>query len=527
MAAPSSPAPPGLPRPRTWPKHIFRLATLLVPSWLAWYAAFSAAHAGDVIDVVAFALGALWVILTCAVALRTIVIVASRKREPHVPILEQLDVLTSGGSALAWLSALATIAAVELGWASLAVVGLLGTALFNAVVLLTFLALRGRDPMRGATITRRFVPAVVTEGEELNEEIRFLGTRIPTGFRLFVTGRVGPRFATTRHVLDASESGAEVVLESEIGPAVRGEYDAEPLEAWLQDTFGICRSVRVRVGAAHLTVLPRLREADQTMSLLDRGQGPRAARPAGRMPTEGHFRLREYQQGDDVRRIHWMRSVASRELIVRLPDELPPDRPCVRLVLDTYFPEAENLACDAPSELLDSVVSVWLAVAKALVDSGHRVTLVSAIPRGDTVTKARQELSLRTPNPALHLGAQVQWQSKMVVDELLTSEATFVVSRAVLRQPLENSHIRWIVVFPTAVSPEAPWRTGSGARFRHPTGSAENRWTRQRREETRMATARRDRLRVLGMRGDVVRPLPGSFFVVPSPTGAIRLEAVR
>jgi uncharacterized protein (DUF58 family) len=515
--------------PRGWPKHLFRIASLVVPSWGAWYVTYSAAHAGDLIDGVALALGGLWLVVTNALIVRSIVVMFARRRDGAARAqsrLAQIDVLTSAGSALAWSSALAIMGAVWIGWASLAVVGLLGTGLLDAVVLLSFVALRGADPMRGATLSRRFVPAVVTEGDAVNEELRFADTRIHLGFRLFVSGRVGPRFATSRHVLEAGESRAEVVLESEIGPAVRGEHDAEPLEVWLQDMFGLCRSVRVPMGAARLTVLPRLRDAEKTVPLLDRGQGPRAPRPASRMPTEGHFHLREYQQGDDVRRIHWMRSVASRELVVRLPDEIPPDRPRVRLILDTFFPEADALACDAPSELLDSMVSVWLAAGKALVEAGARVTLAVAVPRGDSFAVARHDLMLHAPDPALRIGAQVCWQSRIPLDELFTDEATYVVSRAVLASPLEQGKVRWIVVFPSALSPEPPWPS-SGARLRFPMGSAENRWSLRRREETRAGLARRDRARVLGMRGDIVRPLPGSFFVVPGPDGAIRIEATR
>ena len=528
---------------RVWPKHLFRIASLVVPSWGAWYVTYSAAHAGDLIDGVALALGGLWLLVTNALIVRSVVLMFTRRRdgaaqsvpvlsdhrelvtcEPHV--LAQIDVLTSAGSALAWPSALAIMSAVWLGWASLAVVGLLGTGLLDAVVMLAFFALRSADPLRGAVLSRRFVPAVVTEGDEVREELRFVDTRIPLGFRLFVSGRVGPRFATSRHVLEAGESRAEVVLESEVGPAVRGEHDAEPLELWLQDTFGLCRSVRVRSGAGRLTVLPRMRDAEKTAPLLDRGNGPRAPRPAARMPTEGQFQLREYQQGDDVRRIHWMRSVAARELVVRLPDEIPPDRPRVRLVLDTFFPEADSLACDAPSELLDSMVSVWLAAGKALVEAGARVTLAVAVPRDEGFAIARQDLMLRTLEPALRIGAKVRWQSRIPVDQLVTNEATYVVSRAVLASPLEQGSVRWIVVFPSAISPEPPWPS-SGARLRYPIGSSENRWTLRRREETRIALARRDRARVLGMRGDIVRPLPGSFFVVPAADGAIRIEASR
>lgn len=514
--------------PRTWPKRTLRIATLVVPSWLAWYVAFSAPHPGELTRAVTFALGPLWVLLMAGLVFRTMAVLVAPRRDlaKPAPVLAQIDVLTSNGCALAWSSAFAIIGAVWLGWASLAVVGLLGTALFHIVVLLTFVAVRGTDPMRGASISRRFVPEVVTEGDAVVEELRFAGTRIPLGFRLFATGRVGARWATSRHVLDAAESDAEVVLESEIGPAVRGSHEAEPIAVWLQDTFGICQSIRVHVAFARLTVLPRLREAEKTAPLLDRGHGPRAPRTASRLPTEGNFRLREYQQGDDVRRIHWVRSLAAREMIVRLPDELPPDQPHVRLVLDTYFPEAPTLACDAPSEMLDSLVNVWLAVGRSLVESGARVTLVAAVPQGEGVAMARHDLRLRTPQGALRLGAQVSWQSRMTVDELLTDEETYVVSRAVVTQPPANGKTRWIVVLPTVTTPV--WPFASGARFPFPTGSAENRWSHRRRVTNRLALARRDHTQALMMmRVDVARPPPGSFYVVPTRDGAHRLKAIQ
>ncbi len=173
------------------------------------------------------------------------------------------------------------------------------------------------------------------------------------------------------------------------------------------------------------------------------------------------------------------------------------------------------------------MVSVWLAVGKALVESGARVTLAVALPRDDGVAVGRHDLMLRAPDAALRIGAQVQWQSRIPVDQVFTDEATYVVSRAVLARPVEQRSVRWIVVFPSAISAEPPWPSASGARHRYPMGSSDNRWTLRRREETRAGLARRDRALVLGMRGDVVRPMAGSFFVVPAPDGAIRIEATR
>jgi len=517
-----------LPSPRHWPKHLLRIAALIVPSAIAWLVAFETDKQSDLTETVQYAMGPLWLLLATGLALRTALALQDRKKLGAPSVLARIDVLTAGGAALGWVSALSIVGAVTLGWASLAAVGLLGAALFHVVVLLTFVATRGSDPMRIGTIERRFVPEVATEGDELVEQIRFASPRIPIGFRMFVTGRVGPRWATTRHVLESSEGGGELLLESDIGPALRGEYQAPPLEVWLQDTFGICKSFRSQTAGAPLTVLPRMAVGSEIPPLLDRGDGPQEPQPAMLLPTEGQFRLREYQHGDDVRRIHWVRSLAARELIVRLPDESPPDRPQVRLVLDTYFPEALGLSCDAPAEMLDSIVRVWLAVGRSLAESGARVTMVAAVPSGDGGTRQlRHELALRNPAAALRLGAQVTWQRSTIVSQLLTDDATFIVSRGVLADPAQHPKARWIVALPVGVT-EPPWPLTAATRLPFPMGSSDNRWSQRRFEGQRIAIARRDHAHALRMRrNDVARPPPGSFMAIPCTDGKVRLEAFR
>jgi uncharacterized protein (DUF58 family) len=417
--------------------------------------------------------------------------------------------------------------AVWIGWASLAAVGLLGTGVFHIVALFAFAAIGRSDALRGARVERRFSPGAFAEGDEVVEEIELASVRIPVGFRMFVTGQIGPRWATSRHVLESVDSGSDVVLEAEVGPAVRGEHEPEPLELWLEDVFGLFRSVRARVsGGGSVVVLPKLRAVDRKVSLLDHGIGPRQAQRAVRLPTEGAFDLQEYKPGDDVRRIHWTRSVATGQLVVRKPDEIPPDRPKVRLVLDTFFPEAFALTCDAPAELLDAVVGVWLALARSLAESGVRVTLVAGVASGDKVVPKRQDVSLRTLGSALRFGAEIGWQNRMPVEELFTGEATLVVARSVLTHPSAAGSERWVVVLPD-ISPSFPWPFGSGAAVPYPAGSSDNRWSRRREAAERFSRMRTDHARaILVMQDNVVRPPPGSLTAGLGADGTVSLEVL-
>ena len=511
-------------------KRAFRIATLVVPSWIAWCVAFSAPHKSALAPVVTVVLGPLWGLLAALLAVRATALVvrrANRERGEGPGVLERLDLLTASGSALAWSSAFAIMGAVWIGWASLAAVGLLGSGVFHIVALFAFAAAGGPDPLRGAKVARRFSPGAFAEGDDVIEEIEIAGVQIPIGFRMFVTGRIGPRWATSRHVLESVDSGSEVILEAEVGPAVRGEHAPEPLEVWLEDVFGLFRSVRARVAdEGSVVVLPKLLSVDRRVSLLDHGIGPRAPQRAVRLPTEGAFDLKEYKPGDDVRRIHWTRSVATGQLVVRKPDEIPPDRPKVRLVLDTFFPDAFALTCDAPAELLDAVVGVWLALARSLAESGVRVTLVAGVVAGEKVVPKRHDVSLRAFGAALRFGAEIGWQNRMPVEELFTGEATLVVARGVLTHPSACGAERWVIVLPE-ISPAFPWPFSDGASLPYPPGSSDNRWLRRREAKERFSRMRTDHAKaMLVMQDNVVRPPPGSLTAGLGQDGTVSLEVL-
>jgi uncharacterized protein (DUF58 family) len=514
---------------RRWPTQAFRIASLLGPSAAAWDVARSTPHANELDRAVTFALAPLWLAVATGLLLRTIDAALQRARGARTPsLLERLDVLTSSGCAMAWLGSGAILGSASVGWASLSVIGLMGLVVLYLAVLWTFVRVGGKDPIRSGSITRRFSPAVPVEGDAVREELSLAGARIPAGFRLFATGRVGERWVTSRYTVESSESRGEILLGGDIGPAVRGEHEAEPVAAWLEDVLGLCRSVRTHVEGARLTVLPRTRRVGDVRPLLSRGGHDLEPQAAPRLPTEGSMRLREYAQGDDARRIHWVRSLAAGELVVRLPDELPPDRPSVQLVLDTFFPGADDFACSAPAQLLDAMVAIWLGVGQALVDAGVGVTLVTAAPEGDEVARVQQVMSKRTLDPALRLGARVRWQEARSVVSVLGGgdERSIVVSSRPLWDRLEETAARVIVV---PAPGWAPFHFAGAPQFGSvllpfPSGSEDNRGSRRRRQRRRFYSARRDHETFLKLASGG-EPRKGSFVARGARGGTVRLEA--
>jgi uncharacterized protein (DUF58 family) len=511
-----------------WPIQLFRIATLVAAPALAWDVAFSAPHPTALTVAVTRLLAPLWLVMAVALAVRA-ASALRRRADPGaeaVSLLDRIDVLTASGSALIWASSLAIAGSVEVGWASLALVGLMGLCFAQLVVLWTLVAAGGDDPWRQASLARSFVPESALEGDRVVEEVRLTGARIPTGFRLFARGRIGARWPESRYVVGEGAAGGEIVLETEVGPALRGEHRAPPLTVWLQDVFGLCRSVQRTAGEASLTVLPRIRPVDGVKPLLGHGGHDLEPRPQA-LPTEGSLRLREYAPGDDARRIHWVRSLSARQVVVRLPDEIPPERPAVDVVLDTFLEDAGALSCTAHEEMLDALVRVWLGVGQALVESGARVTLVTATKDG----AARRRLTGHALPEALRLGAGARWQEDVPVETLLpgAKRSAVIVSYRLQPDPEGAGDLRWILAPVSAwAHGDEPLQQQSPALLPHPIGTPENRWSRRRRDRLRREAAVRDRVTFLARceptRGR--KDLQGSFCARPAAPARIRLEAL-
>ena len=227
-----------------------------------------------------------------------------------------------------------------------------------------------------------------------------------------------------------------------------------PAELWLQDLFGLCRSRVVRLGAGQLTVLPRPAAIDGLAAIAAARGDDAESVPATMLPTEGCFRLRAYASGDDARRIHWVRSLMARELVVRLPDELPPEQPAVRLVLDTQLVGAASLPTPATGQLCDALVRVWLSAGQALAARGVRVTMVAALD--EPARAVERPLTPQSAGELSRVGARVTWQGTLLVEALLGDGVRNLVVSARPR-PIGDGQVTWILVPELVWTDPGPW----------------------------------------------------------------------
>ncbi len=137
----------------------------------------------------------------------------------------------------------------------------------------------------------------------------------------------------------------------------RGVFDLGPLELQLSDPFGLATSSVPGAPATKLTVYPRV-DAIEPLPLT-RGNDPYAGadHPTALAAVgEDFYALREYDRGDDLRRVHWKATARLDELMVR-QDEMPwQGRATVLLDLRqrVHTPQSLEMAVSAAASIVSA-----------------------------------------------------------------------------------------------------------------------------------------------------------------------------
>jgi uncharacterized protein (DUF58 family) len=220
--------------------------------------------------------------------------------------------LTVGMGAVMWAVGIGFGAGAlqQLGFALVALVGI-------AVVVVR---VGGHDVevTRAVTPTRARAGAPVTIRLELHNR----GHR-PAPLVL-VEDRLPPRLRTSaRFALYGVESEGSRRAEVVVRPPRRGRYEIGPLSLSFVDPFGLARVAMEEASLTELLVQPRV----ETLSLPpDPGDRSSVTSSALRHPSgargEDFYTLREYAEGDDLRKIHWP-STAKLDAIMIRQEETP------------------------------------------------------------------------------------------------------------------------------------------------------------------------------------------------------------
>ncbi len=184
----------------------------------------------------------------------------------------------------------------------------------------------------------------------------------------------------------------------------RGVFPLGPLELRREDPFGIAAATAEAAPMIELTVYPRIDDIDPLPFTL--GQDPMAGgEHATSLGPSGDefYALREYEIGDDLRRVHWKSTAKLGELMIR-QDEMPWQGRAT-IVLDlrqsVHTEDSLELAVSAAASIVTASWrqrSLLRLVTTDGSDSGfasgrahmeailERLALVSADPRGNLVS---------------------------------------------------------------------------------------------------------------------------------------------
>jgi uncharacterized protein (DUF58 family) len=164
---------------------------------------------------------------------------------------------------------------------------------------------------------------------------------------------------------------ASVTVSYTVQAARRGRWPIGPLVVTRTDVFGTVTTSTTIGDSAEVQVWPTIVALPTPADVLV-GEPDRVALGA-RSPSTDDASLRDYREGDDLRRVHWSSSARKGALMVR-SDERAGMRP-VSVLMDLPLRSASAL---------EWTISVGASMAIAMLDTGHPVRILD----GTRVTAA-------------------------------------------------------------------------------------------------------------------------------------------
>lgn len=241
---------------------------------------------------------------------------------------DALRALTVRGRAFLAAGATTTACAIVLGYDALMRVGVLAIALPFITA-----ALVGR--VRYRLLARRNIePARVVCDQPAQAQLNLVNQgRLPAGMLLFEDHLPRELGTSQRFTVDRMGPSWHRTVTYALTPTRRGHYDIGPLSVRISDPFGFIELTRSFRTTSRLVVTPRvvpLPASPLDGATAESGEQRRRAASVGNAED---VTVREYRQGDDLRRVHWNSTARLGQLMVRREEEPWQNRATV--LLDT------------------------------------------------------------------------------------------------------------------------------------------------------------------------------------------------
>jgi uncharacterized protein (DUF58 family) len=230
-----------------------------------------------------------------------------------------------------------------------------------------------------AALWVRFLSRPITLNRILADGRHVAGDDIPVRLEVDVDGRIPSGAIVVRERI-ARLGERETVMANRHGrlrgsyvikQVPRGRYPVESVEAVLEDPFGLERVELKLPSGESLLVYPRLVELDALFS----DSGARALEGRKlllRRPTGFDLHsVRDYQQGESLRRVHWPTTAKRGHLMVKELEDAPRDETAVLLDAD-----AAVVGGVPPDSSFELQVRAAGSILKAHASRGRRAALI-------------------------------------------------------------------------------------------------------------------------------------------------------
>jgi len=212
---------------------------------------------------------------------------------------------------------------------------------------------------------RRSTKVVPIEGDDVHVrvELELEAARAPAGITLV------ERYEKLGERRTPLEREGKHLWTRYVLPAVpRGRYRIEKTAALVEDAFGLERSERPLADAGALIVYPRLTELERLFS--ETGEHARDGRRLLLQRPSGFdlHSVRDYVQGDSLRKVHWRSTARRGELMVKELEDSPRDD--VAVVLDAWR--------GCPRRVFDVAVRAAGSILQTYARRSRRVSFVLA-----------------------------------------------------------------------------------------------------------------------------------------------------
>jgi uncharacterized protein (DUF58 family) len=259
---------------------------------------------------------------------------------------------------LAGAGVAALVASQGFGTSALATLGAGLIALPALVTVVVWVAAAGLD------VRRRVEPARLTAGEPLTVRLEVTGWPTLVGLDRLLELSLDPGLGSARGSAPPARRGARAWV---VRSAPRGDHRLPPSRLRVADPFGLARRTREGRGDdAVVVVVPRAPAIDRlTLGARRDGRGPRR-----RLPLAGFGeleRVRDYQPGDPLSRVHWAQTAKRGRLQTKELRAADGSGRSVVVLVDGAAPAGEAL---------EIAVSAGAAVARHAAGRGEPFGLV-------------------------------------------------------------------------------------------------------------------------------------------------------